>query len=81
VTEPIAVFVNGHCVRLAPGQVIAAAIAEHDAVLGERVRAGTAYVTDGRGIRLPDDAPLHAGAILRVIVSARQTGDQPDADS
>jgi hypothetical protein len=43
------------------------------------VRDGTARVTDGRGIALDPDAAVYAGAILRVVVSARRRGEEPDA--
>lgn len=77
----IPVFVNGHCVRIAAGEPAAGAVALHDATLAGRLAAGEAYVTDGRGIRLPADAPVHAGAILRVVVSARREADGADAQS
>lgn len=78
-TDAIPVFVNGHTVRIAPAEPVAAAVALHDPALAAQVSAGTAYVTDGRGIRLPADALVHAGAILRVVVSARREPDEADA--
>lgn len=78
-SDTIPVFVNSQCVRITPGQPVAGAVALFDADLGARLEAGTAYVTDGRGIRLAADTPLHAGAILRVIVSARREPDEADA--
>ena len=77
----IPVFVNGHCVRIAAGQPAAGAVALHDAALAGQLASGAAYVTDGRGIRLAADAPVHAGAILRVIVTARREPDEADAHS
>ncbi len=80
-SDPIPVFIDERLVRLDPGATVADAV---DAFGGEapaRLAAGTAYVTDGRGIRLPADAPLHAGAILRLVVSARQARDEADAHS
>jgi hypothetical protein len=79
VTEPIPVFLNGHCVRVPPGLGLAEAVALHDPALAQQLEAGAAYVTDGRGIRLAHDAPVLAGAILRVIVSARRGRDEADA--
>jgi hypothetical protein len=81
VSDTIPVFVNGQCIRIAAGQSAAGAVALHDAELAARLADGTAYVTDGRGIRLPADAPIHAGAILRVIVTARRATDEADAHS
>jgi hypothetical protein len=48
------------------------AVATADAALAEAVRAGTRSVTDSRGLPIGADAPLHGGAILRV-VSARKS--------
>ena len=79
VSNSIPVFVDGHCVRPAPGQTASGAVALHHPGLAAQVAAGTAYITDGRGIRLAPDTPLHAGAILRVIVTARRQPDEADA--
>ena len=80
-SDPIPVFVNGQCVRIAPGQAVGSAVALHDARLAAQLASGAAYITDGRGIRLEPDAPAHAGAILRVIVTARREPDEADAHS
>ena len=77
----VPVFVNGQCVRIAAGQPVSGAVALHDAELAGQLADGTAYVTDGRGIRMETDAPIHAGAILRVIVTARRATDEADAHS
>lgn len=80
-SETIPVFVNGHCVRIAAGRPAAGAVALHDGALAAQLVAGSAYVTDGRGIRLATDTPVHAGAILRVVVSTRREPDEADAHS
>jgi hypothetical protein len=79
VSELIPVFVNDRAVRMAAECVLADAIAVADPVLGRAVRDGTARVTDGRGIALDPDAAVYPGAILRVVVSARRRGEEPDA--
>ena len=45
------------------------------------VVAGTALVTDARGIELPLDGPLEAGSIVRVVVRARRPAQDADADA
>jgi hypothetical protein len=77
------IFLNAQPLDLAPGTTVCDAIAAHDAAMAEQVAAGRARVTDARGIELPLDAPLAAGSILRVIVTARRTGaaEDPDADA
>ena len=74
-TPTIRVFVNAVPVDLPVGSRVSAAIHALDQELAQQVSAGTAYVTDGRGIQISVDSPLSAGAILRVIVSARRSQD------
>lgn len=71
----IPVFVNGQILTVPAGTDVAGAVARLDAALGEKLAGGGAYVTDGRGIELAPDAPVAAGAILRVVVSARRRED------
>ena len=74
------VFVDAHPVDVAPGSSARDAVAARDPALLPRLDAGTAYLTDGRGIRLDAGAPLAAGAIVRVVKSARR-GAEADADA
>jgi hypothetical protein len=75
------IFVNAAPVDVAPGTDVRGAIRAHDAALEASAMAGAALVTDARGIELPLDAPLSAGAILRVIVRARRGSRDADADA
>ncbi len=79
-TETVRVYVNERAVDLPPGAVATAAIAAFDPGLAAAVAEGRAYLTDGRGIRLAADAPLAAGAILRVVRPARQTPSNSNDD-
>jgi len=74
------VFVDAHPVDVAPGSVAREAVAARDPAVLARLDDGTAYLTDGRGIRLDPAAPLGAGAILRVVKRARR-GTESDADA
>ena len=71
----IPVFVNGTLVAVPAGTDVTGAVTRADATLGARLARAEAYATDGRGIELAADAPVAAGAILRVVVSARKRGD------
>jgi hypothetical protein len=75
------VYLNAIPLDLDPGTTVRGAILAHDPVMAERVAGGQARVTDARGIDLPLDAPLSAGSILRVIVSARRAPGAEDADA
>jgi len=79
VSETIPVFVNDHPMTLPAGATAAAALAALDPELAERLAAGTASITDGRGIAMAADQPLFPGAIVRVIVSARRSAEATDA--
>ena len=72
------VFVDTQAVDVQPGAVARDAVAARDPSLLPRLDDGSAYLTDGRGIRLDPAAPLAAGAILRVVKSARRA---PEADA
>ncbi|HKP28703.1 MAG TPA: hypothetical protein VJU15_04850 [Gemmatimonadales bacterium] len=74
------VFVDAVAVEVEPGSVARDAVAARDPSVLARLEDGTAYLTDGRGIRLDPDTPLAAGAILRLVKSARR-GAEADADA
>jgi hypothetical protein len=78
--ETIRVFVNGRVVDLPAGTDVEEAVHIFDPALGRQLASGAAYVTDGRGIEMSPKLPLSAGAILRVIVTARR-GENVDADA
>ena len=75
----IPVFVNDRPVTLRAGATAADAVAGFDPDLAERLAAGAATLTDGRGIAMAADQPLFPGAIVRVIVSARRGAEASDA--
>ena len=74
------VFVNGAPVEVEPGSDVRAALHASDPAMEAGAAAGTALVTDARGIPVPLDALLAAGAILRVVVRARRGASDADAD-
>lgn len=77
-TDELRAFVNERPVSVPAGATALAAVQALDPDLAGRVATGGAYLTDGRGIRLPPDSVVAAGAILRVVVPARGV---PDADA
>ncbi len=70
-TADVRVFVNERPVTVAPGASVEDAVAAFDPRLAARLAAGAAYVTDGVGRRTPAGAGVTAGAIFRVVESAR----------
>ena len=78
------VYVNERPVEVPAGAPALTAVAALDGELGTAVTDGRAYLTDGRGIRLAADLPLAAGAIVRVVRSARAgptASDHADTDA
>ena len=73
--QTIRVFVNSGTVDLPSGAAVSDAVRMFDPSLGQHLAAGTAYVTDGRGIEIDPAAPLTSGSILRVVVRARRGVD------
>ncbi len=68
------VFVNERPLDLPPMATVRDAVHLLDADLASRL-GSSARVTDGRGIELDPSATLSAGAIIRVIRSARPAGN------
>jgi hypothetical protein len=75
-TDSLTVFVNAHTVQVPAGATVLDAVRAFDAAEGDAVAAGTRGVTDSRGLPVAFAAPVHGGAIFR-LVSARagRTGD------
>ncbi len=70
----IRVFVNERPCTLPAGARVRDALELSDPSLAAECAAGTAIVTDGRGLPVGLDQPLQAGAILRARRSSRQAG-------
>jgi hypothetical protein len=79
-TVPLRVFVNGTPVDVEPGADVLGAIRAYDPTFEDRVTAGNAFVTDGRGIEIDVAQRLAAGSILRVVIRSRRGGETLDAD-
>jgi len=75
------VFVNATPVDIAAGTDVRGALRAHDPELEASAAAGTALVTDARGIELPLDGALAAGSILRVVRRARRPTGADDVDA
>jgi hypothetical protein len=69
-TDSITVFVNARAVQVPAAATVLDAVRAFDAAEGDALAAGTRGVTDSRGLPIGSTAPLHGGAIFR-LVSAR----------
>ena len=79
--ETIRVYLNQRGVDLPAGTSVTEAIRLAEPQLSEALASGKAKVTDGRGLDISPDHVLTGGAILRIIVSSRRSGDAPDDDA
>jgi len=68
----IRVYVDARPVDVAPSATVLDAVRVANADLAEAVRAGERSVTDSRGLPIEADAPLHGGAILRVVAGRQR---------
>lgn len=73
------VFVNDQLVTLPAGSVVRAAVERFDADLAAALARGGLVLSDGRGLPLSADDSLHAGAIIRAVVSSRSAAAGADA--
>ena len=73
------VFVNARSLALAAGATTRDAVQAGAPDLLAACEAGEAVVTDARGLPVALEAPLHAGAILRVARSHRRGATEDDA--
>jgi hypothetical protein len=78
-TDPstIKVFVNERATHVPGTATVREAVATADPDLVSSLERGRAYVTDGVGRKIVDSESVTAGAIYRVVVSARQAEDPP----
>lgn len=67
----ITVFLNGQPMQAHSGDTLGMLLAEHDPELLKAVIERRAIATDGRAIAVTADAPLTAGSIFLVRLSAR----------
>jgi hypothetical protein len=78
VSETVRIYINGNPVDVPAAATALEAIRTWDETQAAAVRSGERMITDSRGIPARSDAPVHNGAIFR-IVRARQSADEdPD---
>lgn len=77
-TDPIVVFVNGARVEVAAPATALQAVRAWSADAAGDVEQGSRALTDSRGLALPPDTPLHAGAIVRVVAVRDRAADDGD---
>lgn len=76
-TDTVRVYINAKPVDVAAKATALEAVETWDAEQAAAIRSGERLITDSRGIPTTADAPVHNGAIFR-IVRARQVADDAD---
>jgi hypothetical protein len=77
VSQSLRVFVNGKGYDAEVGGSALDAVALHAAADAAAVRAGTLLVTDSRGLPVPADTPLVAGAVFRLVPNRERDAADP----
>jgi hypothetical protein len=70
--DTLRVYVNAKPVDAPASATVLDAVESADPVLAAGVRSGDQAVMDSRGLPIDADAPLHGGAIFRVIAIRRR---------
>ena len=65
----VRVFVNERGVTVPPGSLAIDAVRAHFPDEADGLAAGRLRLTDSRGLPVPADAPVHGGAIFRVVAA------------
>lgn len=73
-SETVRVYINAKPVDVVATATALEAVEQWDSTQAAAIRNGERMITDSRGIPTTADAPVHNGAIFR-IVRARQVGD------
>jgi hypothetical protein len=77
VSDSLRVFVNGKGYDAAAGGTALDAVTLHSAGDADAVRAGSLLVTDSRGLPIPADTPLFAGAVFRLVPNRERDAADP----
>lgn len=79
---PLRVFVNDKAIEVGRGATVRDAVAAADGGLARLVESNDAYVTDATGRPIDAGDPVgEAGAVFRVVVSARRVGPRLTKDA
>ena len=76
-SDTVRIYINAKPVDVAATATAIEAVEQWDSTEASAIRSGERMITDSRGIPTTADAPVHNGAIFR-IVRARQIADQAE---
>jgi hypothetical protein len=76
-TDTVRIYINAKPVDVVATATALEAVEQWDSTQAAAIRSGERMLTDSRGIPATVDAPVHIGAIFR-IVRARQAAEDVD---
>lgn len=74
----VRVYLDGRGMDAPAGATVLDALRLADPAAAEQVAAGARALVDSRGLPAAPDAPVHGGAIFRVVSARAARGDAPD---
>ena len=80
-SESVRIYINGKPIDVEASATALEAVASWDETQATAIRGGERMITDSRGIPIGNDAPVHNGAIFRIVRARPTVGDDPDFDS
>jgi hypothetical protein len=76
-SDTVRIYINSRPIDVAAGGTALDAVKTWNAEEAQSILAGDKAITDSRGIHLTTDAPVHNGAIFRIV---RARASEPEKD-
>ena len=77
-SETVRIYINAKPVDVAATATAIEAVEQWDSTQAAAIRSGERMITDSRGIPTTVDAPVHNGAIFRIVRARQVTEDAED---
>jgi len=77
-SETVRIYINGKPVDVDSAATALQAVEAWDAAQAVAIRSGDKMITDSRGIPARNDAPVHNGAIFRIVRARQSAGEDND---
>jgi hypothetical protein len=79
-TDTVRIYINAHPVDVDATATALEAVEAWDEKQAAAVRNGDRMITDSRGIVTANSAPVHNGAIFRIVRARQLADDDPDSN-
>jgi hypothetical protein len=77
-SDSVRIYINAKPVDVAANSTALEAVEQWDSSQAAAIRNGERMITDSRGIPTTADAPVHNGAIFRIVRARQLTDDAED---